>query len=106
MPGSNSRPNGQYSPVLACHNNIINNVLLIVHRVLYVIRGKQGREGGEGVTAGEPALPTSLWDMLYADFAGVALQSPEQLRIIMGVIVVVCAAFGPTVPEANTELMW
>ena len=43
--------------------------------------------------------------MLHADDAGVVSQSPEQLRKMMGVIVVVCAAFGPTVSEAKTEIM-
>ena len=43
--------------------------------------------------------------MLYADGAGVASQSAEQLRKIKGVIVVVCAAFGLTVSEAKTETM-
>ena len=43
--------------------------------------------------------------MLYADDAGVVSQSPELLRKMMGVIVVVCAAFGLTVPEAKTEIM-
>ena len=43
--------------------------------------------------------------MLYADDAGVVSQLPEQLRKIMGVILVVCAAFGLTVPEAKTEIM-
>ena len=43
--------------------------------------------------------------MPYADDAGVASQSPEQLRKMMGVIVVVCAAFGLTVSEAKTEIM-
>ena len=43
--------------------------------------------------------------MLYADDAGVVPQSPEQLRKIMGMIVVVCAAFGLTVSEAKTEIM-
>ena len=42
--------------------------------------------------------------MLYADDAGVVSQSPEQLRKMMGVIVVVCAAFGLTVSE-KTEIM-
>ena len=46
-----------------------------------------------------------LWDMLYADDAGVVSQSPKQLGKIMGVIVVVCAAFGLTVSEAKTEIM-
>ena len=43
--------------------------------------------------------------MLYADDAGVVSQSPEQQRNMMGVIVVVCAAFGLTVSEAKTEIM-
>ena len=36
---------------------------------------------------------------------GVVSQSPEQLRTMMGVIVVACAAFGRTVLEAKTEVM-
>ena len=43
--------------------------------------------------------------MLYADVAGVVSQSPEQLRKTMGVIVVLCAAFGLTISEAKTEIM-
>ena len=43
--------------------------------------------------------------MIYADDAGVVLQSPEKLRKMMGVIVVVCAAFSLTVSEAKTEIM-
>ena len=43
--------------------------------------------------------------MFYADDDGVVSQSPEQLRKMMGVIVVVYAAFGFTVSEAKTEIM-
>ena len=43
--------------------------------------------------------------MLYVDDAGYVSQPPEQLRKIMGVIVVVCAVFGLTVSEAKTEIM-
>ena len=43
--------------------------------------------------------------MIYPDDARVVSQSPEQLVKMMGVIVVVCAAFGLTVSEAKTELM-
>ena len=43
--------------------------------------------------------------MLYADNAGAVSRSPEQLRKMMGMIVVVCAAFGLTVSEAKTEIM-
>ena len=42
--------------------------------------------------------------MFYADDAGVVSQSLEQLRKMMGAIVVVCAAFGLTVSEAKTEI--
>ena len=52
-----------------------------------------------------PVLVTLLWGMVYADDAGVVSQSPEQLRKMMGVIVVVCAAFGLIVSEAKTEIM-
>ena len=48
---------------------------------------------------------TPLWDMLYADDIGVVSQPPEQLKKMMGVVVVVCAAFGLTVSEAKTEIM-
>ena len=43
--------------------------------------------------------------MLYADDAGVVSQSPEQLRKMMEVIVVVCAASGLALSEAKTEIM-
>ena len=44
--------------------------------------------------------------MLYADDAGVVLQSPEQLRKTMGeVVVIVCATFGLIVSEATTSIM-
>ena len=65
---------------------------------------KTKRRGGK-TTPGESALTTSLWGMLYADDVGVVSQSPEQPRKMMGVIVVVCAAFGLTVSEAKTDIM-
>ena len=43
--------------------------------------------------------------MIYAEDAGVVLQSPEQLRNMVIVIMTVCAAFGLTVSEAETEIM-
>ena len=46
-----------------------------------------------------------LWSILYADDAGVVSQSPEHPMKMMGVIVVVRAAFGLTVYEAKTEIM-
>ena len=66
---------------------------------------KGGGGGRVEATAGESVLATPLWGMLYADDAGVVSRSPEQLRNMMGVIVVVCAAFGLTVSEAKTEIM-
>ena len=60
--------------------------------------------GGRGeATAGKSVLATPLWGILYADDAEVVSQSPEQLRKMMGVIVVACAAFGLTVSEAKTD---
>ena len=56
-------------------------------------------------TAGGSVLVMAIWGMLYADDAGVVSQSPEQLRKMMGVIVVVCAVFGLTVSETKTEIM-
>ena len=61
--------------------------------------------GQGGATVIEPVLATSLWGMLYADDAEVISHSPEQLRRMVGVIVVLCAAFGLTIWEAKTEIM-
>ena len=69
------------------------------------LRGKKGAGGRGESTTGESGLATPLWGILYADDAGVVSQSSEQLRKMMGVIVVVCAAFGLTVSEAKTEMM-
>ena len=74
-------------------------------RFLIHLRKKRGARGRGEATAGESVLATPLWGMLYADDAGVVSRSPEQLRKMMGVIVVVCAAFGLIVSEANTEIM-
>ena len=69
------------------------------------LRKKRGAGGRGEAAAGETVLATPLWSMLYADDAGVVSTSPEQLRKMMEVIVVVCPAFGPTVLEAKTEIM-
>ena len=69
------------------------------------LRKKRGAWGRGEATFGESVLATPLWGMLYADDAGVVSQSPEQLRKMTEVIVVVCAAFGLAVSEAKTEIM-
>ena len=69
------------------------------------LRKKRGAGGRGEATVGESVLATPFWDMLYADDTGVVSQSPEQSRKMMGVIVVVCAAFGLTVSEVKTEIM-
>ena len=67
---------------------------------------KKGEAGGRSeATAGESVLATPLWGILYADNARVVSQSLEQRRKMMGMIVVVCAAFGFTVLEAKTKIM-
>ena len=68
--------------------------------------GTPEEEKGAGeATAGQSVLATPLWGMLYDDDAGVISQSPEQLREMVGGIVVVCAAFSLTVSEAKTEIV-
>ena len=69
------------------------------------LRGKRGVGGRGEETAGESVLATPLWGMLYADDAGVVSQAPKQLRKMIVVIVVVCAAFGLIVSEATTGIM-
>ena len=69
------------------------------------LKEKRGAGGRGEATAGESVLATPLWGMLYADDAGVVSQSPEQLRKMIGVIVVVCAAFGLTISDAKTKIM-
>ena len=66
---------------------------------------EKGGGGAGEATVGQSVLATPLWGMLYADDAGIVSQSPEQLRKMIGVIMVVCAAFGLTVSEAKTEIM-
>ena len=75
-------------------------------RGLHAFQGGQRRHGRFGTPEKEKsALTTPLWGMLYADGARVVSQSPEQLRKMMGAIVVACAAFGLAVSEAKTEIM-
>ena len=67
-------------------------------------RKKRGARGRREATTGETVFATPLKGIFNADDAGVASQSPEQLRKMMGVIVVVYAVFGLTVSEAKTEI--
>ena len=76
-----------------------------IMEALVHLRKKKGTGGGGKATAGETVLATLLWGMLYADDAGVVSQSPEKLRKMRGVIVVVYAAFGLAVSEAKTEIV-
>ena len=69
------------------------------------LRKKRGAGGRGESTAGKSVLTTPLWGMLFADDAGVVSRSPEQLRKMLEVVVVVCAASGLTVSEAKTEIM-
>ena len=69
------------------------------------LRKKRGAGGRGEATVGETVLATPLWGMLYANDAGVVSQSPEQLRKLMAVIVVVCSAFDLTESEAETKIM-
>ena len=77
----------------------------IMDALMHLRKKKGAGERGEASTEAS-VLATPLWGMLYADDAGVVSQSPEQPRKMMGVIVVVCVAFGLTVLEAKTEIMF
>ena len=77
----------------------------IMDALVHLRKQKGGRGRGEA-TAGESVLATPLWGMFYADDAGVVSQLPEQLRKVMGVMVVMCAAFGRIVSDTKTEIMY
>ena len=65
-------------------------------------RARAGRvDGQKKVEAAQ-----TLWGMLYADDAGSVSRSPEGLEKMMTVIVTACAAFGLTVSEAKTCLLY
>ena len=49
--------------------------------------------------------PPHAGRMLYADDAGIASRSPEEVERVMTVIVTACMAFGLPVSEAKTEVM-
>ena len=63
-----------------------------------------GEAGGRNFRKVSPG-DAALGHMLHADDAGVVSRSPEQLRTMMEMIVVVCAAFGLMVSKAKTEIM-
>ena len=72
---------------------------------LIYLRKKRGAGDGGMQLPESQSCATPLWSMLYADDARIVSQSPEQLKKMMGGIVVVCAAFGLTISEAKTEIM-
>ena len=85
-------------------------------RNLHVFQGRQRhhghfgapekeKEGGRGEQLPESQSWPPLSGIPYADDAGVVLQSPGQLRKVIGVIVVLCLAFVLTISEAETEIM-
>ena len=76
-----------------------------IMKALVRLRKKKGAGGRGKATGEESVLATPPWGMLYADEVGVVSQSPEQPTKMMGVIVIVCVAFGLTVSEAKSEIM-
>ena len=93
------------SKIAACGKGGKWSLAVGIMDALVHLRKKRGAGGRGEATAGESALETPLWGMLYADDAGVISRLPGQLGKMMGVIVVVCAAIGLTVLEAKTEIM-
>ena len=96
------------APLLFILFAAVINVAYTRFKASWSFGAPEEEKGGWGLgeaTAGEPVLATPLWGRFYADDTGVVSQSPEQLRKMMGVIVVVCAAFGLVVSEAKTEVV-
>ena len=75
----------------------------IMDALVHLRKKREAGRRGEA-SAGDSVLATPLWGVLYADEAWVVSQPPDQLRKMLGVIVVVCAVFGLTVSEAKTEI--
>ena len=88
------------------NRNTPKNMPLLYHGRFVYLRKKRGAGGRGEATTGESVLATPLWGILYADDASVVSTPPEQLRKMMEVIEVVCAAFGLTVSEAKTEIIY
>ena len=59
--------------------------------------GKEGKTRTGRVDGQKKEAAQTLWEMLYADDAGIVSRSPEGLEKMMTVIVTACAAFGLTV---------
>ena len=88
------------------NRNTPKNMPLLYHGRFGIPEEEKRGGGGGEATPGESVLATPLWGILYADDASVVSRPPEQLRKMMEVIEVVCAAFGLTVSEAKTEIIY
>ena len=111
---------GPSSRVRACTPSVRHLLRGGYKRGLHVFEGEQRHHGrfgapdeknGGGGDGGSNRRRVSLGDIalghgFIADDARVVLQIPEQLRKVLNVIVVVCAAFGLIVSEAKTEIIY
>ena len=89
---------------MRAHASLVQRLLWGVVNLAYT-RFKAGKDGvgGRAVENAEKQVQaTPLWDMLYADNAGVVSQSSEQPRKMTIVIVIVSAAFSLIASEAKT----
>ena len=68
-------------------------------------RNRKGAGGAGGSNYRRASLSDAALGHAYADDGRVVSQSPEKLRKVMGVIVVLCAAFGLPVSETRTEMI-
>ena len=76
---------------------------LIVSDLVYLDDAPKGEDGRPRKEETLEMVRRAVWEMLYADDAGVVSTSPRGLTRMMGVIVVACQEFGLTVSEKNTE---
>ena len=78
---------------------------LIVSDLVYLDDAPKGEDGRPRKEGTLEMVRRAVWEMLYADDAGMVSTSPRGLTRMMGVIVVTCQEFGLTVSKKKTEAM-
>ena len=78
---------------------------LIVSDLMYLDDAHKGEDGRPRKEGTLEMVRRAVWEMLYADDAGVVSTPPRGLTRMMSVIVVTCQEYGLTVSEKKTEAM-
>ena len=78
---------------------------LVVSGLVYLDGASKGEDGRPREGGTLEIVRRVVWEMQFADDAGVMSTSPRGLTRMMDVKVVACQEFGLTVSEKNTEAM-